>query len=410
MRPLLLSSIEQTARWAPVLLGLTIPVTVAGDALLLVISIVALGTLAAVRYREYLIALAKHPMTQRTALLFILLVLGALYGDRFPGDTGRFLGKYADLLWVPLLLLAFRTASARSWALRALAASFIIVLVLSYAVHAGWVPPTARIHGYPGNAAVFKKDLTHNFLMAYAAFLFLQLGWAARAPRIRWAWIAAAVLATIDVMLMVRGRTGQLVLFALILYSGYAWRGWRGFAITVVALGAIAAALIMTPGPFQARLDRTFKEAREWRDESSARDPVSARLDYYRNSVRIIAEHPLGVGTGGFPKAYEEVIRGTQSPPSVNPHNEYLLITVQIGIVGLIALLWLFYTQWKLAPALPTAQETHLARGLVIAFAIGCIFNSLLLDHTEGLFFAWLTALLYGGLLVTRPSDTPPLR
>ena len=410
MRTLLLSSVEHTTRWAPVLLGLTIPVTVAGDSILLVISIVALATLAVIRYKEYLVALAKHPMTQRTTLLFALLALGALYGDRFAGDTGRFLGKYGELLCVPLLLLAFRTASVRSRALHALAASFIIVLVLSYAVHAGWVPPTAQIHGYPGNAAVFKKDLTHNFLMAYAAFLFLQLGWAARAPRIRWAWIAVAVLATIDVVLMVRGRTGQLVLFALVLYSGYAWRGWRGFAITLVALGAVAAALVMTPGPFQARVDRTFKEAREWRDESSARDPVSARLDYYRNSVRIIAEHPLGVGTGGFPKAYEAIIRGTQSPPSVNPHNEYLLIAVQIGIVGLIALLWLFYTQWKLAPTLPTALEAHLARGLVIAFAIGCIFNSLLLDHTEGLLFAWLTAVLYGGLLATGPSETPPSR
>jgi hypothetical protein len=29
---------------------------------------------------------------------------------------------------------------------------------------------------------------------------------------------------------------------------------------------------------------------------------------------------------------------------------------------------------------------------------IGCMLNSLLLDHTEGLFYAWLTGVLYGGL------------
>jgi hypothetical protein len=60
--------------------------------------------------------------------------------------------------------------------------------------------------------------------------------------------------------------------------------------------------------------------------------------------------------------------------------------------------------QWKIAPRLPTALETHLARGLVIAYVAGCLFNSLLLDHTEGLLFAWLTALLYGGLVVRTPS------
>jgi len=30
--------------------------------------------------------------------------------------------------------------------------------------------------------------------------------------------------------------------------------------------------------------------------------------------------------------------------------------------------------------------------------AIGSLFNSLLLDHTEGLLFAWLTGVLFAGL------------
>jgi hypothetical protein len=35
---------------------------------------------------------------------------------------------------------------------------------------------------------------------------------------------------------------------------------------------------------------------------------------------------------------------------------------------------------------------------LVLTIAVGSLFNSLLLDHTEGLLYAWLTGLLYGGL------------
>jgi hypothetical protein len=34
----------------------------------------------------------------------------------------------------------------------------------------------------------------------------------------------------------------------------------------------------------------------------------------------------------------------------------------------------------------------------VLVFVIGCLFNSLLLDHTEGLLFAWATGLLFAGL------------
>ena len=34
----------------------------------------------------------------------------------------------------------------------------------------------------------------------------------------------------------------------------------------------------------------------------------------------------------------------------------------------------------------------------MILIAVGCLFNSLLLDHAEGLFYAWFTGLLFGGL------------
>jgi O-antigen ligase len=397
MRSVLLLPIEHTARWAPILLGVSIPVSVAGDGILLALSVVALAIILALDYRTDLGALAKHPVAQAATLLFVLLVVGAAYGDRFTGDTTRFLGKYVELLYLPLLLIAFRNPDTRSKGIYALAVSFILMLALSYAVQFGWLQG-APIHGYPGNAAVFKKDLTHNFLMAFAAFLFFQLAFAAASPRIKWAWLAATALAIVDVLLLVRGRTGQLVLATLLLYSGYVWRGWRGFGLGVATLVAITALLMVTSGPFKARIDRTINEAREWQERSAARESVAARLDYYRNSLRIIAANPLGVGTGGFPKAYENTIRGTPSPATVNPHNEYLLITVQIGIAGLAALLWLLYTQWKLAPSLPTRLESHLARGLVIAFSLGCIFNSLLLDHTEGLLYAWLSAVLYGGL------------
>lgn len=389
---------ERGAKWTPVLLGLTIPVSVAGDGIVLLLSVIALAIALAVHRGDFAPELIKHPIAQRTLVLFGLLALGTVYGDRFAGDSMRFLTKYLDLLCVPLLLLAFRTSDTRSKAISALALSLAVVLALSYLVQLGALPSGSAIHGVSGNAAVFKKDLTHNFLMAYAAFLFLQFGLAARPPRIRWAWLAASVLAVIDVLLLVRGRTGQLVLASLIVYAGYAWRGWRGSGIAVAALAAATTALLVTPGPFKARFDRTISEAREWHDQSAVRDSIAARLEFYRNSMRIVASNPLGVGTGGFPKAYAQIVQGTDSPPTVNPHNEYLLIAVQIGALGVAALLWLFYTQWRLAPLLPTPLETHLARGLVLAFVVGCIFNSLLLDHTEGLLFAWLSAVLYGGL------------
>jgi hypothetical protein len=58
----------------------------------------------------------------------------------------------------------------------------------------------------------------------------------------------------------------------------------------------------------------------------------------------------------------------------------------------------LLVSQWRAAPLLASPMERNLARGLVLAMSVGCIFNSFLLDHAEGLFYAWLSGLLFAGL------------
>jgi hypothetical protein len=67
-------------------------------------------------------------------------------------------------------------------------------------------------------------------------------------------------------------------------------------------------------------------------------------------------------------------------------------------MVGLAGLLYLFLTHWRLAPAVASPLEFRLARALILMMAVGCLFNSWLLDHTEGLLYAWLSGLLFAGL------------
>jgi O-antigen ligase len=90
--------------------------------------------------------------------------------------------------------------------------------------------------------------------------------------------------------------------------------------------------------------------------------------------------------------------------PSTNPHNDYLLIAMQLGVIGLGLFLYLLWLQWHLAPALPPEYEP-LARGWVLTFAMGSLFNSLLFDFTEGHLFAYLGAVLYA---TYHPSENSP--
>jgi O-antigen ligase len=157
--------------------------------------------------------------------------------------------------------------------------------------------------------------------------------------------------------------------------------------------------LATIPGTFHDRVSVFLGEYQAWKPDEASRTSTGLRLEFYRNTVAIIRDHPLlGVGTGGLPKAYADRVRGSGANEARHPHNEYLHIAAQIGLPGLAVLLWLFVLQWCVAPRLDSPLERHLARALVLTIATGCLFNSFLLDHTEGLLYAWLTAVLYGGL------------
>jgi O-antigen ligase len=389
---------DRSGSCAAVAIGLSVPLSVALDNVLLVVMLLAY---AVGNYRYKYLFIKNNIVSLAALALFALLLGGTLYSVADARDAAIYLRKYSDLLFIPLFAYFFRDAGTRRHALYALAASVALVLIASYLVQSGALPPNRWILGNAENPVLFKHYLTHSILMAMGAFLFAELAMDARTGWQRWLCWGLAVLAIINVMVMTKGRTGQLILVVLVFYWGYARWHWRGLAAMAVAGGALIAGLALVPGPFSERARLAVAETQAWQPGSAASmlSSTGSRLEFYRNSLAIIAEHPLlGVGTGGFPLAYAAHVKGSGMAETRNPHNEYLHITVQLGVVGLAAMLYLFFVQWRQAPRLPTPVETHIARSLVLMIATGCLFNSLLLDHTEGLLYAWLTGLLYGGL------------
>ena len=255
---------------------------------------------------------------------------------------------------------------------------------------------------------VFKLKLTHNLLLAYGTFLFTWLGYITANRWGRALWYSLALLAVVNVTLMVQGATGYLVVGALAILLGSQHMGWRGGVGMFLAIAVLLVAALAVPNPFQERIDKIQRELQDWNPSGSTRTSTGLRLEFYQNSLAVAAQHPLiGVGTGGFPKAYAAQVAGTGKSETRNPHNEFLHIAIQVGILGVVLLVALFVFQWRLAARLPSPMYRGLAHGLVITMVIGCMFNSFLLDHTEGLFYAWLTGLLYGGLQYG-PHDHPP--
>lgn len=396
MRLLTLSSqAARAARACAIALGFTIPVSVALDNVLLA-AILALW-LASLNYRATFALLGNHRVALVALALFGFFVIGLAWNTSGIDAGLHMVAKYIDLAFVPIFVTLFQTERDRRRALLAFAAALVLTLVLSYMTWAGLIPTHVFVTSPQDQPEVFKKYLTQNILMAFGAFLFAHFALSARSSRV--AWSVLALLAAINVALIVPGRSGQLILAVLAVFFAHSLWRWAGALLATAGVATFGAALILGLAPVNSRLALLPEEWNTWHPSVDSQTSMGQRLGYFHNSLLIIRDHPvIGVGTGGFSRAYADQVAGTTLEPTVNPHNEYLNVTVQLGVIGLGVLLYLFYSIWRLAPALPSAFELCLARGLIITIALGCLLNSLLMDHVEGLFFAWGTGMLFAGL------------
>jgi O-antigen ligase len=388
------------ALWMAVAIGFSIPISTALDNLL--VAALLLLWIAGGRYIDKWAALRANPFVLFPCGLFLLYLAGSLYSMGDAGAVVHALDKALVLLLIPVLIALAPAREIRDRALYAFMAAILLTLVLSFLLWMGTVPEGGEdniIKGVRQDPVVFKKHITHGTLMAFGAFAFAVLARGAARPAAKALLALVAALAAFNVLFMIRGRSGQFVLIALVLYLVFSWLRWRGLLAAAAAGMAIVGMVYLAPSSsLHERVTATISEIEDWQAGKPAQ-LRNMRLESWSNSLKIVRDHPLvGVGTGGFAAAYAKQVKGTSMMPIGQPENQYLLTTVQLGVVGLAALLALFVMQWRLASRLATRTDTDLARGLVVAMAIGCLFNSFLLDHTEALFYAWFSGLLFAGL------------
>jgi O-antigen ligase len=391
-------------RWGVIALGFSIPISVALDNVLL--ALIALAWLATGDFREKFSIVRENPVALAALGLFGMLILGLAYGSSNPGDGLHYLLKYVDLLFVPLFLAFFREAKTRERALLAFGLAAVASVIVSHMAYMNLLAHSSLLPRESKLPTGFKASITHGLIVALASYFFALVARAEQNKNYRMGYIALSLFAAHNVVFMGFGRTGYLLVTLLFLYFFAVTYGHRGLVLISAIVLATFLTAYVTSTIFHQRVNAAAQEFSEWELGKPSITSVGERLEYYITSVEIIRTHPLiGTGTGSFPAEYSRAVAGRNMMVTVNPHNEYLMIAVQIGLVGLASLVYLFFRQWQTAGRLVQPLYRDLGRGLVIAFAVGCLFNSLLLDHTEGLLFAWLSALLFSS--PAKPTSAP---
>ncbi len=400
---------EDVVRWLVVILGFSIPVSVALDNILL--AVIGGCWLFGGGYREKFEGIRDHPVAITAIALFALYLAGTFYTIGSDSEVRDTVSKGARLLLIPAVIPLMRDASWRRRGIGAFQTSMVVTLILSYLIWSGLLV-TAWLKGTQSDPVAFKAHITHNVFMAFAAFLFALAAVDAKTRRARIVLGVLCAATVANVLVMVPGRTGHIVLVVLLTYFLYRQLGAKGFAIAGVAVGVLAVIVFLSPDTMlHKRITLADDQLQQWRTGAmpDLTNSIGLRLEYLRNTLEVIRDNPVfGVGTGGFAEAYAALAHRTGDPPTKNPHNEFLMIVAQFGLAGLVVLICVFATQWWAAARLPDRFEQAAARGFVITMVVASVLSSTLIDHAEGLFFVYMSALLFAGYRRSPPRRDEP--
>lgn len=388
---------DRLAAWFAVALAVSIPISVALDNVLLALLLVCwlLGDVPA-----KLRMIRANPVALVSAGLYGLLLLGTFYGDATLGQKTTLMVKYKELLLVPLLVPLFTDVRVRRAGLIGMTVAIGVTVMLSALLKLGWSPLLNHLYGTGDpsvGAVVFKGQIAQSYMMAVMAFFYAVLAEAASGRR-RWLFGLLAAGCASNVVLMVYGRTGYAVLAVLALYFlvSRRWRSGREVAGFLLAASLLAGSAVLFAHHFDYRVAEAIHDVQHWHPHQAATTSNGLRLEFYDNTLALIKKRPLlGYGTGGFQNAYARQVAGTTMIATHNPHDDMLLMTAQLGIIGLAALLFFYWQYWRQAAALPQAPARRMARALILSLIVSGTVNSLLINHAESLFFGWWAAWIF---------------
>lgn len=332
------------------------------------------------------------------------------------------MGKYGKLLVIPALLVLVRSPREAHWALGTFLAGQALLLLGSWALYFQLPVPWATSRMSTTGYSVFSSYLDQGIMSAVMGGVFWHMRHAFAGRFFYGVSVALSLLAMAAVFVIFLGRSGQLAGVAVLSLSVF-WALPRRYRLLALCLPPIIFAVAFISFPkVQQRFTTAHADVTAYLqqapDAPQAQTSAGLRFDWWRTSVKAIVEKPwLGAGVGSWTFEYDR-IETSNNPSHVpitqasNPHQEFLLWGVQLGVGG-IALLLAFLAGtaadfYKMAPPVARAGGSVLA-GLVVAG----MFNASLWDAYIGDFFCLSLGLLlaYGAQRVTvvqgKISETP---
>ena len=343
----------------------------------------------------------RDPVVIGALPLAAIIVLETFHGPATWWDALFSLVGWRRMLLLPLAAALFFDAPSKRLVLTALLVTCVIGALVSVTTFTTDVAITDRL--VPG--IVFHDYAVQGMTFSLAAIACVAA--LVRPADFASDWLLgnrpaiAIILAllVIDVVFILWGRTGA---FAIVLMSSatiaFLLTGsWRAKTLAGLAIMVCGALILLASPHVRSRVTDAVHEIATV-DQSEQGTRLGTRVVFWRNTVRMIADHPaFGVGTGGFLTAYASYVRGVagwRGYETGDPHNQYLKFQAEQGILGIAAFLFFIYHTFRCRAPQPWRA---LAAAALIGWCAISIASAEFSTFNQGrLIFFWLGAMLGG--------------
>jgi O-antigen ligase len=197
-----------------------------------------------------------------------------------------------------------------------------------------------------------------------------------------------------NIAMVATGRSGYIALIVMTISFIFLYltkvSTLKKVILCIVGVTLLVGILASTPTS-QQRIELAKQEFVSEVDQTKETS-IGYRLTFWKNTIEMLPKYALlGTGTGGFEKAYAVQVKGQSGTAGVvtgDPHNQYLKILVEHGVIGLVVFLSiLILLLWQ-----PTTNPFKaIGVASLLAIATTSLFNAHFSTFNEGQFI-WIFA------------------